>query len=205
VKNPISTLKEFVKDPVELTSITLPSAALVAAFFAYREHIYPALRDLPNPISGNPLGGLVFLVATLFISLIVKRLSHDLLNWTYNWLYRDPKRKREPDTWHSRAKSAGLLPDDPLASQYEKALTTLKQRKHPIVSEIDHLQTQSKLARSVSLFFLIFAVVLTVLRLSWLLATICFLLSLYTWYTFCKFRWEASELVYKSIPKPDKD
>jgi len=176
----------------------------VAAFFAYREQIHPVLRDLPNPISGNPFGGLVFLVATLITSLIVKRVSHDLLNWTYDGLYRDPKRKKDPDTWYSRAKNAGLLPDDPLVSQYEKALTKLKQCKHPVVPEIDHLETQSKLARSVSLFFLLFAGVLTV-RFSWLLATISFLLSFYMWYTFCKFRWEASELVYKSILKPDKD
>jgi hypothetical protein len=98
MKDPISTIKEFVKDPVELASITLPSAALVAVLFAYREHIHPVLRDLPNPISGNPFGGLVFLVATLITSLIVKRVSHDLLNWTYDRLYRDPKRKKDPDT-----------------------------------------------------------------------------------------------------------
>ena len=198
MKNPISTLKEFIKDPVELTSITLPSAALVAAFFAYREQIHPVLRDLPNPMSGNPFGGLMFLVVTLITSLIVKRVSHDLLNWTYDKLYRDPKRRKAPDTWYRRARSAGLLPDDPLVSQYQKTLDQIRQSKHPIVQEIDLLQTQSKLARSSSLVSLLFAGVL-IIRFSWLLAIICFLLSLYVWYTFCKFRWEAGELVYRSI------
>jgi hypothetical protein len=203
MNNPISTLKEFVPDPVELTSITLPSAALVAAFFTYREHINPALRDLPNPISGNPFGGLIFIAATLGISLIIKRVSHDLLNWTYDKLYRERKRKKSPDNWYSRAKIAGLLPDDALASHYEKSRRKLKELKDPIVPAVDHLATQSKLARSISLFLLLFAGVLFA-RLSWLLAIICFLLSVYMWYTFCKFRWEASELLYKSILKPDK-
>lgn len=204
MKNPISTLREFVKDPVELASITLPSAALVAALFAYRDHLHPVLHDLPSPTSGNPLGGLIFLVVTLVVSLIVKRVSHDLLNWTYDRIYRDRRRKKELDTWYSRARTAGQLTNDPLMSQYDKALTVLRDRKHPIVAQIDHLGTQSKLARSVSLFFLLFAGILTA-RSVWLLAGTCFLLSLYVWYTFCKYRWEASELVYKAILPPTSE
>jgi hypothetical protein len=198
MENPISTLKEVVKDPVELTSITLPSAALVATFFAYRESIHPALRDLPDPLSANPFGGLLFLVVTLLTSLIVKRISHDLLNWTYDTFYRDRKRRRTSDTHYARAKRGGLLSDDPLKSQFADALEQLRKLKHPTLPEIGLLQTQSKLARSVSLVLLLFAVVLSV-RFSWLVACICFILSLYLWYTFCGFRWEASELVYKYI------
>ena len=82
MKNPISVLREVIKDPVELTSITFPSAALVAVFFAYREQFHPDLKVLPDPLKGDPIGGLLFLVLTLIISLVIKRVSHDLLNWT---------------------------------------------------------------------------------------------------------------------------
>jgi len=35
--NPFSFLKEIVTDPIELAGVTLPSAALVAGVFTYRE------------------------------------------------------------------------------------------------------------------------------------------------------------------------
>jgi ABC-type transport system involved in cytochrome bd biosynthesis fused ATPase/permease subunit len=197
MENPITALTEIVKDPVELTSITFPSAGLVVVFFVYKQHIHPALSDLPDPLSGNIYGGLLFLVLTLVVSLVLKRVSHDLLNWMYDRLYRD-RRRKVADTWYKRVQEAALSTNDPLLSKYQEALESLRKGENPIVAQVDLLQTQSKLARSMSLIFLLFAVILAVTS-NLVLLVVCAVLSLFMLYTFFKGRWEASELVYKAV------
>lgn|GEM_PF-5348730 len=196
MENPVSLLKEVVKDPVEFTSITLPSAGLVAVFFAYRQQIHPALKDLPDPLSGSTYGALLFLVMTLVVSLILKRVSHDLLNWIYDRFYRDRKRK-QADTWYGRAQKAALSTSDPLLSKYQEALEALTKSESPVVAQVNLFQTQSKLARSISLILFIFAFVL-IIKLNFILAAVCAALSAFMLYVFFKERWEASELVYKA-------
>jgi len=196
MENPITELKEIVKDPVELASITFPSAGLVVLLFAYKQHIHPALSDLPDPLSGNIYGALLFLVITLVVSLALKRVSHDLLNWIYDRLYRDRKRK-VADTWYKRVQEAALSTNDPLLSKYQEALESLRKSENPVVAQVDLLQTQSKLARSMSLIFFLFAVILVV-KSNVVLLVVCAALSLLMLYAFFKGRWEASELVYKA-------
>ena len=87
--------------------------------FAYRQNIHPALETLPDPLSGNIYGGLLFLILTLVISLVIKRVSHDLLNWIYDKYYRDRKRK-DKDTWYQRAVKEANLTHDPLINKYQE-------------------------------------------------------------------------------------
>jgi chromate transport protein ChrA len=195
--NPITVLKGVVKDPVELTSITLPSAGLVAVLFAYRQHIHPALKDLPDPLSGNAYGALLFLVVTLVMSLALKRVSHDLLNWIYDRFYRDHPKRKTADTWYKRIQDKALVTKDPLLSQYQEALEALRKSANPVVAHVDLLQTQSKLARSMSLILFLFAIILAV-KSSFVLVVVCLALSAFMLYVFFTERWEASELVYKT-------
>jgi ABC-type multidrug transport system fused ATPase/permease subunit len=190
--NPIKMLREIVKDPIEFTSITLPSAALVAVLFSYKELIYLELKALPSPLGGNPYGLLLFLALTLIVSMLVKVVSHDLLNWTYDKFYRNPKRRNRETFYGKLFQQSGEL-----GSQYKDTLAQLVQTKNPILVEVELLQTQSKLARSVSLILFLIAVVLF-LYLSFLPAVICVLVSFYMLYTFYKFRWDACELAYEA-------
>jgi len=195
LQNPIAVLEKIVGDPVELTSITLPSAALVAVLFTYRQHIHPVLKDLPDPLSGNMYGGLIFIVVTLIVSIVLKRVSHDLLNWIYDRLYRDPKRNKE-DTYYKRLQVEATSKKDPLLNKYQEALEALRETKNPVVAQVTLFQKQSKLARSVSLILFLLAIVLAV-KSSFVLAVVCLALSAFMLYVFFKERWEASELVYK--------
>lgn len=196
MENLISMLPKFVKDPVELTGITLPSAALVLLLFVYKEHIHPALSELPDPRSGSVYGALLFIVITLFVSVVLKRVSHDLLNLIYDKFYRDLKRKKG-ETWFERVQRQGLSTNDPLRSKYEEALTALKDAKSRVVEKIELLETQSKLARSVSLILFLMATAMAVTS-SYVLAVVCLALSAFMLYVFFKGRWEASELVYQA-------
>ncbi|MFZ5447414.1 MAG: hypothetical protein ACOZFS_02100 [Thermodesulfobacteriota bacterium] len=199
MENPITALKAIVKDPVELTSITLPSAALVAILFTYKQQIHSTLKDLPDPLAGSAYGALIFIVVTLLVSMVLKQVSHDVLNLLYDKCYRDFKRKTA-DTWYKRAQDEGLLTGDPLLSNYNEALEYLRKNDNPVVLKVDLLQTQSKLARSISLMLFLFAVVMGV-KSTFVLAVVCILLSAFMLYVFFKGRWSASELVYEAIHK----
>ena len=196
MENPLAQLKTIVKDPVELTSITFPSAALVVVLFAYRETIHPALADVPDPLSGDVYGGLLFLVVTLVVSLALRRVSHDLLNWLYDRFYRDRRRAVE-DSWYTRTHSAGRTAKDPLRNEYAEALESLRRAESPVISRVELLQTHSKLARSISLILFIFAAVAGFSG-NPVLMVVCAALSGFMLYAFFKDRWEASELVYQA-------
>lgn len=199
----IKTLKKFVTDQIELISIALPSSALVVIIFAYKKQIYPALQELPDPLAGNKYGILLFLVVTLIVFLTIKRMSNDVLDWLYDKFYRDFMRK-DADTWYKRAQKEGLLTSDPLLSKYKEALTTLKKSKNPVVGQVDALQIQSKLARSISIMFFLFAICMGVVAVMgakyyFLLTVGCLLVSFLMLYGFFKERWNATELVYEAI------
>ncbi len=200
--NLVAALKAIVNDPVELTSITYPSAVLVLVLFTYRRTIHPALVNLPNPLSKNisegTYGVLILLIVTLIVSIIVRRVSHDLLNLIYNKFYRDTKRKGN-DTHYKRVKDIGILTNDELASQYEDALEYLRRYGHPAVEKVKSLQINSKLSRSTSLILFLVVVILFInANVNAVSVAVCVALSAFMLYNFFKERWEASELVYKS-------
>ncbi|CAD6880021.1 hypothetical protein [Methylomonas albis] len=198
MSNPLSKLiNKLFTDPVEQVGVALPSAALVAVFFSYREQIHPALLHLPDPFSASTAGALLFLLLTLAVSLIIKRLSHDLLNSAYDHLYRDRKRLKS-DSWYRRAQTLALSTNDPLLSKYHEALDRLRDNDNPVVSKVEALQIQSKLARSLTLILLIFSLVLFIEKLI-LLALVCGSVSGLMLSSFCKERWAASELVYQAL------
>lgn len=187
------------KDPAEQVGIALPSAALVAVFFHYRQQIYPPLQYLPDPFSASSAGALIFVVLTLAVSLVVKRLSHDLLNSAYDHFYRDRKRLKA-DSWYQRAQHLALSTNDPLLSKYHEALARLRDNNNPVVARVDALQTQSKLARSMTLILFIFTLVLLSKKL-FILASICAAVSAVMLSSFFNERWTASELVYQALYK----
>ncbi len=198
MSNPLSTLiGKLFTDPVEQVGIALPSAALVAVFFNYREQIHPALLRLPDPFAASTAGALIFLVLTLAVSLVVKRLSHDLLNTTYDYLYRDRKRLKS-DSWYRRAQNLALSTNDPLLSKYHEALDRLRDNDNPVVAKVEALQIQSKLARSLTLILAIFTLVLFIEKLM-LLGLVCGGVSGLMLASFCKERWAASEMVYQAL------
>jgi hypothetical protein len=195
---PISFLEETINDPIEFAGITLPSAAIVAGLFAYREQIYPELRLLPDPFTGNVFGALIFIVATLIVSTIIKQLSHDLLNWMYDKLVRPRKLLAgKGDTWFDRAVKANLLTTDPKRSKYEDAMSQLDKLKNPVLPKVKLLELQSKLSRSTALVLLVFAALLV--AYNWLLAVFLVLLAWLMWKIFCDFRWQASEALYGAL------
>ena len=185
------------KDPVEQVGIALPSAALVAVFFSYREQIHPALRHLPDPFAASTAGAVIFLVLTLAVTIIIKRLSHDILNSLYDRLYRDRKRRKEV-SWYRRAQNLALSTNDPLLSKYCEALDRLRDNNNPVVAQVDALQIQSKLARSLTLILAIFSLVLLSKHL-FLLALVCSVVTALMLSSFLKDRWTASELVYRAL------
>jgi len=196
--NPISFLKEIVTDPIELAGVTLPSAALVAGAFAYREQIHADLRLLPDPTKGNVLGVVIFVVVTLTVSIIIKQLSHDVLNWLYDNLARPRKlRSGHADTWFDRANKAGLLTQDYKRSKYEDALRQLRKIHHAVLPQITLLQVQSKLARSMTLVLIVFAGLFGLYN--WILAVCLIFAAGFMWKIFCDFRWQASEAAYGAL------
>jgi hypothetical protein len=198
MSNPLSKLiSKLLTDPVEQVGIALPSAALVAVFFNYRAQIHPALQRLPDPFAANTLGAVIFLAMTLAVSLIIKRLSLDLVNTTYDHLYRDRKRLKS-DSWYQRAQNLALSTNDPLLSRYHEALDRLRDNDNPVVAKVEALQIQSKLARSLTLILAIFCLVLFIENLA-LLGLVCAGVSGLMLSCFCKERWAASELVYKAL------
>jgi hypothetical protein len=198
MSNPLSKLiGSTFTDPVEQVGIALPSAALVAVFFCYRQRIHPALQQLPDPFAASTAGALIFLLLTLALSLVIKRLSHDVLNSTYDRFYRDRKRLKT-DSWYRRAQNLALSTNDPLLSKYHEALGRLRDNNNPVVAQVDALQIQSKLARSLSLILAIFTAVLLLAKL-FLLALVCGLITTLMLISFFKERWNASELVYQAL------
>ncbi|NOV29531.1 hypothetical protein [Methylomonas sp. ZR1] len=198
MSNPLNTLiGKLFTDPVEQVGIALPSATLVAVFFNYREQIHPALQRLPDPFAASTAGALIFLLLTLAVSLVVKRLSHDILNTTYDYLYRNRKRQKT-DSWYRRAQNLALTTNDPLLSQYHEALDRLRDNDNPVVAKVEALQLQSKLARSLTLILAIFTVVLFIEKLL-LLGWVCAAVSGLMLSSFCKERWAASEMVYQAL------
>lgn len=191
----VKMLSKIVKDPIELTSITFPSGVLVSVFFAVREKINPDLKYLPSPTDDTLHGGLAWLVLTLITALVIKRISHDLLNWSYDHLFRDRKRANK-DSWFNRAKCRGLLSDDPLVDNYQRQYNILKNAKDSILDQVELIQTQSKLARSMSLVLFLIVLPILMAGASLVLAITCILLGIFMWYAFCQYRWQASELVY---------
>lgn len=198
MSNPLMKLIATVfQDPTEQVGIALPSAALVAVAFSYRQDIHPALTRLPDPFSASTAGALIFLVLTFAVALIVKRLSHDLLNTVYDRFYRDPKR-RNAESWYQRAQKLALSTNDPLLSKYHEALARLRDNDNPVVAKVDALQMQSKLARSLTLIVAILALVLLIEHL-YLLGSVCAAATLAILASFCNERWQASELVYQAL------
>ena len=193
----IKSIESLFKDPTEQVGIGLPSAALVALFFSYRQDIHPSLARLPDPFSASTSGALIFLVMTLAVSLVVKRLSHDLLNTVYDRLYRDRKR-RLAESWYARAQNLALSTNDPLLSKYQEALERLRDNANPVVARVDALQTQSKLARSLTLIVAIFSLALAIMHL-YLLALVCGGATAAMLVGFFNERWQASELVYQAL------
>ena len=104
MSNPIKNLQEIVKDPIEFSSITLPSAALTILLLTYRKDVSQYLDALPA--LNTAFGLILFLVVTLVISIFIKAISHDLLNLLYDEFYRDWRRRRE-DCWYNRLKKMG--------------------------------------------------------------------------------------------------
>jgi hypothetical protein len=195
---PIPFLKQTINDPIEFAGITLPSAAIVAGLFAYREQIHPELRLLPDPFTGNVFGALIFIVATLIVSTIIKHVSHDLLNWMYDKFVRPRKLLAgKGDTWFDRAVKANLLTTDPKRSKYEDAKSQLKKIKHPVLPKVDLLEIQSKLSRSTALLLLAFAALFV--AYNWILAVFLVPVAWLMWKIFCDFRWQASEALYGAL------
>lgn len=90
------------------------------------------------------------------------------------------------------------MPNDPLLNRYEEVLESLRENKNPVMAKVELLQIQSKLARSMSLIFLVFAIILAV-KSNFVLLVVCAALSLLMMlYAFFKGRWDASELVYEA-------
>jgi hypothetical protein len=195
--NPISFLKQIMTDPVELAGVTLPSAALVAGLFAYREQIDADLRLVPDPTTGNWLGIVIFIVATLTISIIVKRVSHDVLNWMYDKLARPRKLRASENTWFEIADTVGLLTKDPHLSKYEEAVKQLHKLHDPVLPQVIMFQVQSKLARSITLFLIMFAVLWG--PFNWLLGVCSMFAAWFMWRIFCSLRWQAAEAAYGAL------
>jgi len=197
MKDPVTFLMKLIKDPIEFTSITLPSAALVAILFTYKTDIHEVFSKVPDLTSGNVYGGLIFIALTLTVSSVLKTVSHDVLNWIYDKLYRDRKRTLK-ETWYKRCEESNFLTTDNLQSQYQEAYDELKIENSPLVPKIDLLQIQSKFARSMSFFLILFALAICFWS-NVIIGLACMFLSFIMLFSFLKGRWEASELVYKSI------
>ena len=106
--------------------------------------------------------------------------------------------RKNQDCWYNRVKESGILSEDPLISNYQTLLNELKKNENPAVLRVNLLQTQSKLARSISLIFIIFAIVFSI-GLIWVLTIFCLALFVFMLYSFYKSRWETSEIVYEAI------
>jgi len=140
----------------------------------------------------------IFVVVTLIVSVIIKQLSHDVLNWLYNNLARPRKlRSGHADTWFDRANKAGLLPQDPKRSKYEHALGELRKMHDAVLPQITLLQVQSKLARSMTLVLIVFAGLLGIYN--WVLAVCLFLAAGFMLKIFFDLRWQASETAYGAL------
>ena len=195
MSNPIKNLQEIVKDPIEFSSITLPSAALAILLFTYKQDISQYFDALPA--LNTAFGLILFLVVTIVISILTKAISHDLLNWIYDKFYRDWRRERE-DCWYNRLMKIGKLSKDPLVNNFERCRNALVAYKHAILTKIEIYEIQSKIARSISLA-LIFFMILSILLGKFWIAAGCAVVAIYMIITFVNFRWTASELIYQTI------
>ena len=195
MSNPIKNLQEIVKDPIEFSSITLPSAVLTILLLTYKKHVSQYLDALPA--LNTAFGLILFLVVTLVISIFIKAISHDLLNLLYDNFYRDWRRRRE-DCWYNRLKKIGILSDDPLVNNFERCRNALVAYKHPILTKIETYEIQSKIARSISLALILFMILSILLDKFWFAAG-CAVIAIYMFITFLNFRWTASELIYQTI------
>lgn len=196
--DPISYLRATVTDPVELVGITVPSAALVVGVYAYREQIHSDLQHLPD--LNTALGAVIFVVVTLLVSVVIKWLSHHVMNWTYDKIAWPLKlRFGKNNTWFDRANNADFLTKDPKRAPFEDALRQLNQLQHPVpvLSEITLLQVQSKLVRSLAVVLIISAAVLGIYRSIWAAYLLC--IALFVSKIFCDLRWEASEKAYGAL------
>ena len=196
--NPITMIREAVEDPIEFLSITLPTFVLMILIFAFKEEIHPDLARLPDPLSGNILGVAVIVLATLFLSLLIKQISHDTLNYFYDKTYAKFKR-RKGDTWYHHAIKTGKIPSDLRGSAYAFARDTLAKQRDPILPKVNTLEIQSKLARSMALIlFLVSALLFFVGYWQW--GSISLTLAIYTLYAFYSDRWQASEELDRALP-----